>query len=198
MPPASARLSNAGRARRQQNTEVMSLGEIPSPNRLDADDTDSVWRAGQAAAPPRRSPGLHGSIIGHFKPKHVQAGPLGLAMKNAIIEFDRPLGRHRKVGDIDAAVAAARRALEMGPWGRMTAVERGSRLLLKLSGTISDRVNEIAAIEKRDAGKPMSMARAEAVAVARSMGAADKVHGEMDLSAIAAYGNAHDFNTPSF
>src|SRR5271166_1458554 len=98
MPPASARLSNAGRARRQQNTEVMSLGEIPSPNRLDADDTDSVWRAGQAAAPPRRSPGLHSSIVGHFKPKHVQAGPLELAMKNAIIEFDRPLGRHRKVG----------------------------------------------------------------------------------------------------
>jgi len=88
-------------------------------------------------------------------------------MKNAIIEFDRPLGRHRKVGDIDAAVAAARRALEMGPWGRMTAVERGSRLLLKLSGTISDRVNEIAAIEARDTGEPMSVARADAVAVAR-------------------------------
>jgi acyl-CoA reductase-like NAD-dependent aldehyde dehydrogenase len=46
-----------------------------------------------------------------------------------------------------------------------TAVERG-RLLLKLSGTISDRVNEIAAIEARDTGKPMSVARADAVAVA--------------------------------
>ncbi len=82
--------------------------------------------------------------------------------------------------DIDAAVAAAERALA-GPWGRLAATERG-RLLSKLGELIRARVDDLARIEAIDVGKPLSQARADALAMARYMefygGAADKVMGE--------------------
>ena len=56
--------------------------------------------------------------------------------------------------DVDLAVAAARRALE-GPWGRMRAADRG-RILNKLADLIEQHGEEIAALESRDAGKPIS------------------------------------------
>jgi aldehyde dehydrogenase (NAD+) len=82
--------------------------------------------------------------------------------------------------DIDAAVKAAERALA-GPWGRLTATERG-RLLAKLSELIRARADDLARIEAIDVGKPLKQARADALAMARYMefygGAADKVMGE--------------------
>lgn len=82
--------------------------------------------------------------------------------------------------DIDLAVAAARRALD-GPWGRMTATERG-RILLRLGQIILAHGEELAQLEARDTGKPMSVARADAAAVARYFefygGAADKILGQ--------------------
>src|SRR3984957_5265365 len=82
--------------------------------------------------------------------------------------------------DIDAAVEAAERALA-GDWGKLTATERG-RLLSKLAGLITERVDELALIEALDVGKPLKQGRADAVAMARYMefygGAADKVMGE--------------------
>ena len=85
-----------------------------------------------------------------------------------------------QAADIDAAVEAAERALR-GPWGRLTAAERG-RLLAKLAGLISARVDELALIEALDVGKPVKQGRADALAMARYMefyaGAADKVMGE--------------------
>ncbi|GLH79791.1 aldehyde dehydrogenase [Bradyrhizobium sp. SSBR45G] len=82
--------------------------------------------------------------------------------------------------DIDLAVAAARRALD-GPWGRLTAVERG-RLLSKLGRLVEDNAEELAKLEAADTGKPMKQAKADVVAVARYFeyygGAADKVHGD--------------------
>lgn len=83
-------------------------------------------------------------------------------------------------GDIDAAVAAARTALD-GAWGRLTAAERG-RLMLRLSNLILDHADELARLETRDVGKPLSQAKADALACARYFefygGAADKVHGQ--------------------
>jgi aldehyde dehydrogenase (NAD+) len=83
--------------------------------------------------------------------------------------------------EIDAAVAAARRAFEEGAWGRLTAVERG-RLLTKLGEAILGQVDELAALESRDTGKPMKQGRADIVAAARYFefygSAADKVHGQ--------------------
>ena len=82
--------------------------------------------------------------------------------------------------DIDLAIKAARRAME-GAWGRLTATERG-RMLTKAGELIIKHAEVIAQTEALDTGKPMSVARADVVAVARYFefygGAADKHHGE--------------------
>jgi aldehyde dehydrogenase (NAD+) len=82
--------------------------------------------------------------------------------------------------DIAAAVQAARQCFE-GPWSRLSAAERG-RLLMRLSLKVSEHLDELAAIEQRDCGKPTKQARADAVALARYFefyaGACDKLHGE--------------------
>jgi len=86
--------------------------------------------------------------------------------------------------DIDAAVTAARRAVGDaldGPWGRMTATERG-RLLMKLAQAVAAHHEELAQLESRTTGKPLKQGRADATAIARYFeyyaGAADKLHGE--------------------
>ncbi|MCX2725636.1 aldehyde dehydrogenase family protein [Roseibium salinum] len=82
--------------------------------------------------------------------------------------------------DIDAAVAAAE-AARVGPWGKLTAAERG-RLLFRISQKVLERVEDLARIEAIDVGKPLKQARADALALARYLefygGAADKLHGE--------------------
>lgn len=82
--------------------------------------------------------------------------------------------------DVDRAVAAAQAARD-GDWGRMPAVERG-RILTRIGRLVEARVDELAAVEARDVGKPLSQARNDAIALARYMefygGAADKVMGE--------------------
>ena len=84
------------------------------------------------------------------------------------------------VDEIDAAVAAAQAARD-GDWGRMPAAERG-RILLRLSQLVTDRVDDLAALEAADVGKPLTQARADALALARYCefygGAADKLHGD--------------------
>lgn len=83
--------------------------------------------------------------------------------------------------DIDRAVAAARAALD-GPWGRMTATERG-RIMQKMGLIILERVDALTALEARDTGKPLAQARADIVSTARYFeffgSAADKVHGQI-------------------
>ena len=82
--------------------------------------------------------------------------------------------------DIDAAVCAARQAME-SVWCKLGAAERG-RLLMRLSLKITENAAELAAIEQRDCGKPTTQARADAAALARYFefyaGACDKLHGE--------------------
>ena len=82
--------------------------------------------------------------------------------------------------DIDRAVVAARDAFN-GDWGRLTALERG-RILTEMGRAVLDRVDALAALEARDVGKPLTQARADAVALARYLefygGACDKLHGE--------------------
>ena len=83
--------------------------------------------------------------------------------------------------DVDRAVRAARRAFEDEHWGRLTATERG-RLLSKLGMVILDHAEELAQLEARDTGKPLTQARADIAASARYFefygAAADKAHGE--------------------
>jgi aldehyde dehydrogenase (NAD+) len=83
--------------------------------------------------------------------------------------------------DVDRAVLAARRAFEDEHWGRLTATERG-RLLSRLGMVILDHADELADLEARDTGKPLTQARADIAASARYFefygAAADKAHGE--------------------
>lgn len=82
--------------------------------------------------------------------------------------------------DIDAAVTAARAALGT-EWGAMTAVDRG-RILTRVGQAVADRVEDLARLEAHDVGKPLTQARADALALARYLefygGAADKITGQ--------------------
>ena len=84
--------------------------------------------------------------------------------------------------DIDRAVVAARTALEDGDWGRLSAAERG-RILQRMAREIESRAEDLARLEARDTGKPMTQARADITALIRYFeffgGAADKVHGQV-------------------
>ena len=81
--------------------------------------------------------------------------------------------------DIDAAVSQADAAI-MGDWGRLSAPERG-RVLYRIGQIVLEKADELANLEALDVGKPLSQAKADAIALARYMefyaGAADKVHG---------------------
>jgi acyl-CoA reductase-like NAD-dependent aldehyde dehydrogenase len=83
--------------------------------------------------------------------------------------------------DARRAVEIAERAFEDGAWRRMNARERG-RLLTKASFLIRDRQEELARLEARNGGKPISSARAEIDIVANVFeywgGAATKIMGE--------------------
>lgn len=82
--------------------------------------------------------------------------------------------------EVDAAVAAARRALEAGDYGRLTATERG-RVLAAMAEAVRDRHAELTALEAMDCGKPIKQAATDITCLARYLefygGAADKVHG---------------------
>ena len=83
--------------------------------------------------------------------------------------------------DARRAVDVASRAFEEGAWPRMSARERG-RLLTKASLLIRERQEDLARLEARNGGKPISSARAEIDIVANVFeywgGAANKIVGE--------------------
>jgi aldehyde dehydrogenase (NAD+) len=84
--------------------------------------------------------------------------------------------------DIDAAVAAARRALH-GRWSLMTGAERG-RVLHKLAAIIRERFDELTLLESVDAGKPLAATRRVDMPAAIDCleyyaGWADKITGEV-------------------
>ena len=83
--------------------------------------------------------------------------------------------------DVDAAVAAARAALT-GPWGKMSARERG-RLVWKLGERVMEQVDEVARLETLHNGKPITESRHVEIPMAAEClqyfaGWADKIHGE--------------------
>jgi aminomuconate-semialdehyde/2-hydroxymuconate-6-semialdehyde dehydrogenase len=63
-----------------------------------------------------------------------------------------------RAADVDAAVAAARRAFDTGPWPRMSADER-SAILHRLAGLIDSHGAELAEDDTRDMGKPITQTR---------------------------------------
>ena len=62
--------------------------------------------------------------------------------------------------DAERAIAAARRAFDVGPWPNMTAGER-SNILLKAADLIAARLEDIAYLDAIEAGKPISQCRGE-------------------------------------
>src|SRR5436190_22812811 len=83
--------------------------------------------------------------------------------------------------DLDAAVTAARAALD-GPWGLMSARERG-RLVRKIGERLLDRADEVARLETLHNGKPISESRHIEIPAAAECfeyygGWSDKVMGE--------------------
>jgi len=83
--------------------------------------------------------------------------------------------------DLDGAVAAARAALN-GPWGTMSARERG-RLVRKLGDRLLERADEVARLETLHNGKPISESRHVEIPAAAECfeyygGWSDKVMGE--------------------
>src|SRR4051812_21759585 len=83
--------------------------------------------------------------------------------------------------DLDAAVSAARAALN-GPWGKMSARERG-RLVRKIGERLLERADEVARLETLHNGKPISESRHIEIPAAAECfeyygGWSDKVMGE--------------------
>jgi aldehyde dehydrogenase (NAD+) len=84
--------------------------------------------------------------------------------------------------DVDKAVAAARTALDRGPWRTTSATERG-RLLNRLADLIEQNADEIARLETLDNGMPLAVAQAVAIPLTLGQlryfaGWADKNHGK--------------------
>ena len=84
--------------------------------------------------------------------------------------------------DVDLAVEAARNAFEHGPWSRMDARDRG-RLMYRLADLIEEEIDELAALESLDNGKPVRDARAADLPLVIDClryyaGYADKIHGQ--------------------
>src|SRR6266513_652293 len=73
-----------------------------------------------------------------------------------------PMAEVAEAGPEDArsAVDIAVRAFEEGPWPRTSATERG-RVLLRASALVRERLEDLARVEARNAGKPIRDARGE-------------------------------------
>ena len=83
--------------------------------------------------------------------------------------------------DVERAVRVAYHAFEEGMWPRLSATDRG-RILLQAATLVRQRLEDIAVIEARNAGKPIRDARGEVALVAGVLeywgGAANKIFGE--------------------
>ena len=72
-----------------------------------------------------------------------------------------------KKADIEAAVAAAKKAFDEGPWPRMLPRER-ARILGKIADIVESRKDELAAMESFDSGLPITQAKGQAARAAEN------------------------------
>jgi aldehyde dehydrogenase (NAD+) len=84
--------------------------------------------------------------------------------------------------DVDRAVKAARKAFEKGPWRKMSARERG-KTMNRLADLMEKNLDELAALETLDNGKPIRDSRAADLPLAIDCyryyaGWADKIEGK--------------------
>jgi len=97
------------------------------------------------------------------------------------------------VADVDAAVGAARKAFDEGPWPRMTGYERG-RIIHKLADLIEENATTMGNLETLDNGKPVKYSIGADVGFSvthlRYMaGWADKIAGQTISSNLGQYQN---------
>jgi betaine-aldehyde dehydrogenase len=89
---------------------------------------------------------------------------------------------HGTAADVDAAVAAARKAFDEGPWPETTAQERG-RILFRIAAVVREHAAAWAELETRNNGKPITEAEADIADVATCFeyygGLATKIHGDV-------------------
>ncbi|MEE8580499.1 MAG: aldehyde dehydrogenase family protein [Myxococcota bacterium] len=125
-------------------------------------------------------PEKHGLLIaGRFEP--AQSGET-FAVENPANEETIAQVARGGAADVDAAVRAARRAFEEGPWTRLTPSERG-QLIWRLADAIETHSEDFAQLECLDNGKPLAVARAADVTLTIDhfryyAGWATKLHGE--------------------
>ncbi len=86
------------------------------------------------------------------------------------------------VEDVDRAVQSARKAFEQGAWQKMDARDRG-KLLYRLADLVEENLEELAALETLDNGKPIRDSRAADLPLVVDCfryyaGWADKIHGQ--------------------
>src|SRR5581483_5491400 len=83
--------------------------------------------------------------------------------------------------DVDRAVKSSRAAFETGKWSTMAASRR-AKIIYKMAQLIAERANDLAMLEVRDNGKPLSTAKGELGAIVDCFefyaGAATKNYGE--------------------
>ena len=84
--------------------------------------------------------------------------------------------------DVNKAVKAARRAFDEGPWRKMDAAERG-RIMHRFTDLLEKNIDELAALEALDNGKPLSVARNVDLNMVAAVyryyaGWPDKIHGK--------------------
>jgi acyl-CoA reductase-like NAD-dependent aldehyde dehydrogenase len=112
-------------------TRVVSLPEAPRTWQL---LIDGKWtEAADRRRFDRQSP-AHGVLVGDY----AQAG----------------------AADADAAIAAARRAFDHGPWSHLKGAERAA-VLRRVGEAVRNRIEEFAVLEVLESGKPIVQARAE-------------------------------------
>jgi acyl-CoA reductase-like NAD-dependent aldehyde dehydrogenase len=89
---------------------------------------------------------------------------------------------HSKPADVDAAVAAARRAFDEGTWWPGTPARQRGRILLNAADIVRREQERLARLESLDAGKPIGEAREDIAEVAFMLeyygGWATKIAGE--------------------
>lgn len=119
------------------------------------------------------APAVLGSVASFLEEKHglLIGGRFVPAADGATFAVDDPAREetlahvaHGRARDVDAAVAAARKAFEEGPWRRMNPSERG-RLMWALADRIESHAEAFAQLESLDNGKPLTVARAADVAL---------------------------------
>jgi phenylacetaldehyde dehydrogenase len=96
--------------------------------------------------------------------------------------------------DVDAAVAAARRAFQDRRWSGLAPIER-TRVLTRIADLIEDDLEELAVLETRDNGKPIERSRADTAFAARDFRHFAGAPGRLTGTVVPIDGGAHHVYT---